>query len=207
MLSHQFYRVANNGLPATFSIHKALKEELGVDNKIGATFGEVYCGVVGGMTRHEFSVLGAAVNLAARLMTSPINSGILVDGNVSAQADARFAFRSLQPVKTKGYDRPVPTFEPLHAIQPGKRRGTTPVKFTGRKEEKTEIVGFARQILDDPETAPSSVIGLIGESGMGKSALGLSVLTEVKFECLRKEKEVIILRCASRESDQRIPMR
>ena len=165
-LSHQLNRVANNGLPATFSIHKALKEELGVDNRIGATFGEVYCGVVGGMTRHEFSVLGAAVNLAARLMTSPINNGILVDGNVSSQADARFAFQALQPIKTKGYDRPVPTFEPLHAIQPGKRRGTTAVKFTGRQEEKYEILGFAKEILDNPEAAPSSVIGLIGESGM-----------------------------------------
>eukprot|EP00980_Cylindrotheca_fusiformis_P021436 scaffold8301_cov184-Cylindrotheca_fusiformis.AAC.4 len=164
--------VVNNGLPATFSIHKALYEELGVENKIGATFGQVYCGVVGGVTRHEFSVLGAAVNLAARLMQSSMNNGILVDGEVGAQADATYAFRSLQPIKTKGYDKPVPTLEPLHAIQQGRRRGSSVIAFTGRQEEKNEIIGFAKEILVDPVSAPSSVIGLIGESGIGKILLG-----------------------------------
>jgi class 3 adenylate cyclase len=91
-LSNKCFRVVNNGLPAPFSIHKASQEELWVENRIGATFGRVDCGVVGGVTRHEFSVLGAAVNLAARLMQSAINNRILVDGAVSAQADARFAF-------------------------------------------------------------------------------------------------------------------
>jgi hypothetical protein len=175
-LSNKCFRVVNNGLPATFSIHKALQEELGVENRIGATFGQVYCGVVGGVTRHEFSVLGAAVNLAARLMTSPMNNGILVDGAVSAQADARFAFRSLQPIKTKGYDNPVPILEPLHAIQQGRRKGSSQIKFTGRHEEKSEIIGFAQEVLDDPVSAPSSVIGLIGESGIGKVSFESSLV-------------------------------
>lgn len=52
--------VANNALPATFSIRRALQAR-GVHSKIGATFGQVYCGVVGGCRRHEFSVMGAAV--------------------------------------------------------------------------------------------------------------------------------------------------
>lgn len=56
--------VENNCLPATFSIHNALKSELKVDNRIGATFGKVYCGVVGGVRRHEFAAMGPAVNLA-----------------------------------------------------------------------------------------------------------------------------------------------
>lgn len=183
------FRVANNGLPATFSIHKALKEELGVDNRIGATFGKVYCGVVGGVRRHEFSVLGAPVNLAARLMASHMNNGILVNDEVRAQADDRFAFRSLQPVKTKGYAKPVPTLEPLHAIQQTRRRASNMVKFTGRQEEKSAILRFANEILDDPFGAQSSVIGLLGESGIGKVSTkavgaGLEILASALIKSL-----------------------
>lgn len=57
-----FYRVENNCLPATFAIHRALKTELNVDNRIGATFGKVYCGIVGGVRRHEFACMGAPVS-------------------------------------------------------------------------------------------------------------------------------------------------
>lgn len=198
--------VTNNALPATLSIHKALKEELGVDNRIGATFGQVYCGVVGGAWRHEFSVLGAPVNLAARLMTCSINNGILVNEEVQSQTDARFEFRSLNPIKTKGYDKPVPTLEPLRATQSSSRkRSSYQIKLTGRQEEKEEILGFAKEILDNT-VSESSVIGLIGESGIGKSALGLSVMKEVKIECLRRKMNVINLRSTSRESEQRIPL-
>ena len=145
-----------------------MNEELGVENRIGATFGQVYCGVVGSTQRHEFSVLGAAVNLAARLMESPINTGLLVDEAVKSQADARYSFRSLQPVKAKGYDKPVAIFEPLHAISSGRKKGNTSTKFVGRQRERNEIVGFACEILDNPEVANSSVINVLGESGIGK---------------------------------------
>ena len=72
-------RVENNGLPAAYAIHRALKTELNVENRVGCTFGKVYCGVVGGVRRHEFAVMGAPVNLAARLMGLKVNNGILVD--------------------------------------------------------------------------------------------------------------------------------
>jgi hypothetical protein len=166
-------RITNNALPATFDIHKALKEELGVENRVGATFGQVYCGVVGGTRRHEFSVMGAAINLAARLMDSPMNDGLLVDEAVKSQAGARFEFRSLKPIKAKGYDKPVTIFEPVQAIST-RKRGSALHKFTGRNEERNEILGCASQILDGPLSAQSSVINLIGESGIGKVGFKLS---------------------------------
>jgi hypothetical protein len=62
-----FDRVENNCLPATFAIHRALKTELNVDNRIGATFGKVYCGIVGGVRRHEFACMGAPVSMPLRI--------------------------------------------------------------------------------------------------------------------------------------------
>ena len=62
-LNIAFYRIENNCLPATFAIHSALTNELKVENRIGATFGKVYCGIVGGVRRHEFACMGAPVSI------------------------------------------------------------------------------------------------------------------------------------------------
>ncbi len=69
-------------LSFSFSIHKALEEDLGIKSSVGATLGKVYCGVVGGLEHHEFAVLGPSVNLAAHLMACGKNPGVLVDKTV-----------------------------------------------------------------------------------------------------------------------------
>lgn len=109
--------VAERALPATIVIHNALLNELAVQNQIGATVGNAYCGVVGGIKRHEYAVLGPSVNLAARLMGSPQNPGILVDDAVRMMADRSYGFNALPPVKAKGYSEPVPIYEPLSPLE------------------------------------------------------------------------------------------
>lgn len=109
--------VAERALPATIVIHNALLNELAVENQIGATVGNAYCGVVGGIKRHEYAVLGPSVNLAARLMGSPQNPGILVDDAVRMMADRSYGFNALPPVKAKGYSEPVPIYEPLSPLE------------------------------------------------------------------------------------------
>lgn len=90
--------------------------ELNFDSRIGATFGKAYCGVVGGVRRHEYAVLGPSVNLAARLMCSDQNKGVLVDDVIRHQAKPRFVFKSLPAIKAKGYSDPVNIFEPMTSI-------------------------------------------------------------------------------------------
>jgi class 3 adenylate cyclase len=65
--------IAERALPFATTIHRDLLKELGVENRIGMTMGSVYCGVVGGILRHEYAALGPSVNLAARLMASTEN--------------------------------------------------------------------------------------------------------------------------------------
>jgi predicted ATP-dependent serine protease len=85
------------------------------------------------------------------------------------------------------------------------RKGST-VNFVGRDDEKREIIGFAHAILDDPVNQQTSVITLIGDSGIGKSALGLSAMSEVKLLCLKRKKILVSLRSTSTEDQQRIPL-
>lgn len=56
--------VSERALPATTNIYNSLQLELGIDTRIGATFGDVYCGAVGGKTRHEYAVSQNFVSVA-----------------------------------------------------------------------------------------------------------------------------------------------
>lgn len=177
----------NNCLPATFAIQRSLASELDVETKIGATFGKVYCGVVGGVRRHEFACMGAPVgvvpeqiesdlqaiclqvNLAARLMGSKVNKSILVDEAVREQCQgSRFTFKNLPPVQAKGYDRPVPILEPTPAFLEPEKRKKFSVPLVGRKMEKEAIESIAKGIIEEPDESQSTMVFITGESGVGK---------------------------------------
>lgn len=203
-------RISNNGLPAIFSMHRALKTELKVENRIGATFGKAYCGVVGGVRRHEFAIMGAPVNLAARLMASKVNKGILVDEAVREQADARYSFNSLPPVEAKGYDRPVPILEPIEASLNARKKKWSSLPFVGRKMERETITDVAEVILTNPDEAQTSMIFLMGESGMGKSALAVSAVDDIRKKNVTEFDScntIVTARSTSTETQQRIPLR
>jgi Adenylate and Guanylate cyclase catalytic domain len=199
-------RVENNALPAAFAIHKSLKTELSVDNRIGCTFGKVYCGVVGGVRRHEFAVMGAPVNLAARLMGSKVNNGILVDEAVREQCMGRYTFKSLPPVTAKGYDKPVPILEPVHSDTKANKKKKSSFPIIGRRAEKRTVISVARGIIEEPMIAQSTMIFLTGESGMGKSALAITILDEVKKGFAEERAVIVTARSSSTETEQRIPL-
>ena len=199
--------VENNCLPATFAIHRALKSELNVDNRIGATFGKVYCGVVGGVRRHEFACMGAPVNLAARLMSSRVNEGILVDEAVSEQCREGYTFESLPPVKAKGYAKPVPIFVPIPESASKAKKKKSTIAFIGRRVEKRAILSVAQGLLEEEDISQSSICFLSGESGSGKSRLAVNVLEELKKKGTDEKKTIITARSSSTETEQRIPLR
>jgi len=104
--------VAACALPATQLVHDRLRDNLGIECCIGATYGPVYCGVVGGVRRHEYAAIGPNVNLAARLMASKQNKGILVSDKVKDASDLKYHFKSYGSVAAKGYANPIPIYEP-----------------------------------------------------------------------------------------------
>ena len=167
----------------------------------------MYCGVVGGVRRHQFAVMGKAVNLAARLMASKENKGVLVDEAVKDQADARFSFTAFPPVQAKGYERPVAIFEPCFATAVSKRKKSS-MPFIGRSMEKDTIIGIADGILCNP-TSQSTMIFLMAESGMGKSSLALAVAEDIqkRGHMSGSGRTILTTRSTSSETEQRVPLR
>lgn len=136
-----------------------------------------------------------------------MNNGILVDEAVREQCRGRYAFKSLPPVKAKGYDRPVPILEPIADTGNAIKKKKSPITFIGRKVEKRAIMSVARGILEEPETSQSSMIFLTGESGIGKSALALNITEQMKKKSVDENNTIVTARSTSTETEQRIPLR
>jgi class 3 adenylate cyclase len=102
--------------------------EQGTDLRLhfGINTGLVIAGGIGTHERREYSVMGDAVNLAARLEDASERGEILVGLDTHRLTEPLFEFEALEPIRVKGKAEPVPVYRLLAArVVPGKVRGIT----------------------------------------------------------------------------------
>eukprot|EP01045_Picozoa_sp_COSAG04_P033909 COSAG04_NODE_7207_length_1167_cov_1.390449_2_plen_149_part_00 len=96
-------------------IHSEHKEELdGVRVSVGLTTGYCWLGLVGGVSRCEYTTHAPIINLAARLMCST-DDQVTVDlatKEACEQTNKRVSFDPKLPIMAKGFDEPVQVFVP-----------------------------------------------------------------------------------------------
>jgi len=189
-------------IPCISNIRTLLKTELDLECTMGATAGKAYCGVVGGVDRHEYAILGPSVNLAARLMASKSNPGILVDEEVKLKAGER-PFRALEPVKAKGYDDPVKIYNPEENVR--KPWVNIAEEFVGRDEEIECLVSTARSVMEDAFSAKTVFIS--GPYGIGKSYAISKATHDIEMNCVNKEMPYHISRLVFCADDSFRPFR
>jgi len=71
--------------------------------RIGINMGKVIVGNLGNKTRIEYTVIGAAVNLAQRMESNAPVGGILVTSDVQGRLKDKFVFKEKRNVTVKGY--------------------------------------------------------------------------------------------------------
>jgi class 3 adenylate cyclase/tetratricopeptide (TPR) repeat protein len=131
---------------------------------VGIATGDAFCGAVGTDRRAEYTVLGEAVNRAARL--SALAAGRTLADDVTAQAASAFvSFQGPWSMNVPGLRVPIQTYvagrPKLEAML------TARDVFVGRTEELERLNSLIRPAGE----AKSRALLVEGEPGVGKSAL------------------------------------
>jgi adenylate cyclase len=73
--------------------------------RFGLHVGDAFAGNIGSSDRMNYTVLGATINLAARLegLNKNYGTSILVSGALKERAEPAFVFRSVDRIKPKGF--------------------------------------------------------------------------------------------------------
>ena len=161
------------GVQAALMIRRELTS-LHVPSNIGVATGRIFCGSVGNDSRREYTIIGNAVNLAARLMGAASGQDeliakyvipILCDRATFDSAKEAVEFVALPPQRVKGRTEPVDVF---HALGVKKSVVRSKTELIGRREEKTLIAAALQELS---RGTPHQTLVLQGEAGIGKSRL------------------------------------
>jgi class 3 adenylate cyclase/tetratricopeptide (TPR) repeat protein len=135
--------------------------------RIGVNKGHVFAGEIGPAYRRTYTVMGDAVNLAARVMSMAVSGQILATGPVLDASSVAFNAVALEPFMVKGKK------DPVHAFMVGHSTGSKPetvsrdFPLVGRD---AEMDAFRRALLE-LRGGHGSMVELVGNAGMGKTRL------------------------------------
>ena len=149
------------------TLRSILDAETAVPVRIGVNKGHVFAGDIGPAYRRTYTVMGDAVNLAARVMSMAVAGQVLATGPVLDASSVAFNAVALEPFMVKGKK------DPVHAFMVGHSTGSKPetvsrvFPLVGRD---AEMDAFRRALLE-LRGGHGSMVELVGNAGMGKTRL------------------------------------
>jgi class 3 adenylate cyclase/tetratricopeptide (TPR) repeat protein len=141
-----------------------------LDVRVGINTGLVVVGAVGSDLRVEYSALGDAINLAARMEQTAAPGTVQVAHDTYKLIKPAFEFESLGGIEIKGKAEPVPAYRVLRPkAAPGRLRGIEGLRaeIVGREAELAALRG----VLDQLRQGVGRAVVVLAEAGLGKSRL------------------------------------
>jgi class 3 adenylate cyclase/tetratricopeptide (TPR) repeat protein len=147
-------------------------EEYGLEFnvRVGINTGPVVVGEIGSTLLQEYTAMGDAINLAARMEQTALPGTVQISEDTYRLVAPLFDVWELGGIEVKGKDDPVPAYRVLGVDpQPGRLRGIEGLE--------TPLVGRARELARLSESLAGVAGGrgriafLLGEAGLGKSRL------------------------------------
>jgi class 3 adenylate cyclase/tetratricopeptide (TPR) repeat protein len=168
---------AEHAALAALAIHEAMpaiSAKVGQDLQvhIGIATGEVVASGLGSAAHSAYTVIGDAVNLAARLMDragagETLVSATVRQGSEHAIAAESMEMSSLGPLNYKGIASPVETFR-LTAKAAGSAAKSAARPLVGRRAELAQATALIESVA---ASRSGAAVVLRGEPGIGKSRL------------------------------------
>ncbi len=149
-----------------------VKRERGLDFnvRVGINTGLAVVGEVGSDLRVEYTAMGDAVNLAARMEQTAQPGTVQISGNTYKLIAPLFECESLGSIEVKGKAQLVPAYRVLRPkTKPGRLRGIEGLEasLVGREKEWTTL----KNTMAEARAGHGGIILLSGEAGLGKSRL------------------------------------
>ena len=148
-------------------------EASAIRTSMGIASGRLFCGDYGSRSRRSYSVIGPAINLAARLMEAAEND-VYCDSVTASEVKGSASFAVLPPLHIKGLEERVSAFRPIK-IESHRAAGRMP-PLIGRDSERVVL----REVLEDFQRGHGSLVVIEGEAGIGKSRLLFDLAAEAK---------------------------
>jgi class 3 adenylate cyclase len=145
----------------------------GFDVRVGINTGLVVVGEIGSDLRVEYTGMGDAINLAARMEQNAPPGGILITHDTYRHVRGVFDVLRQEPLEVKGKRDAVQTYLVQRAKPRAFRKGVRGVegietRMIGRRAELTRLQEAFYTAIEDCEL---QMVTVVGDAGVGKSRL------------------------------------
>lgn len=150
---------------------KLVVEGVNLKTRIGVHYGEVVAGNIGSRRRVDYTMIGDAVNLSARLegLNKMFGTRILISDEVESHLDGEFITRKVGNFRVKGRKIPTAVFELLGPVAEVEEPGWLAVYASGMAALEADDFASARQQFGKTDT-------MRGAEGDGPSRFYLKLM-------------------------------
>jgi adenylate cyclase len=149
-----------------------LRKQIGceLEMRVGVNTGMVLAGPIGSQRKRSYTVMGDAVNVAARLEHAAPVGSVLIGESTRAHLGDAFRLRMRRSVRIRGKDAPVKSYVVLGQSTRLRRVGRFE-RCLGREGELEQV----RRSLEALRSGKRAVVQIEGAMGVGKSSLAHAV--------------------------------